>query len=349
MSKKIRLGINGLGRIGRHILRLALQEENIEVVCINDINPDIKNWVYTINYDTIYGKSNFNFKIEEDFLKLRKNKIKTYHQELINKIPWEDWGVDVIADCTGVNKNVINARELISNQSVKKILISHSPENVDFTMILGVNENNYDNSHHNIIASSICDATAISPVTKIIDDHLKIKSGYVTTLHPWLNYQNLMDGPSTSWSVPGEVYHHYALGRSAIGNMIPKPPSAMDAVFKVLPNLNRSKIGSFSYRTPTEIIASADITYFVEEDSTKTSILNLLKNYINCQKYPVIKITDQPLVSLDYVGEEYSAIIDTRWIDIIDKKLVKLVLWYDNEFGYASNLIRQIKYIGKYI
>ena len=106
-----------------------------------------------------------------------------------------------------------------------------------------------------------------------------------------------MDGPSTSWSVPGEVYHHYALGRSAIGNMIPKPTSAMDAVFKVLPNLNRSKIGSFSYRTPTEIIASADITYFVEEDVTKASLLNLFKNYINFQNFPIIKISDQPLVS----------------------------------------------------
>ena len=124
------------------------------------------------------------------------------------------------------------------NTPTKKILITHSPEEVDFTMILGVNENQYNDKKHNIVASSICDATAIAPVTKIVNELFYIENGFVTTLHPWLSYQNLMDGPSSSWSVPGKVYHHYALGRSAISGLIPKPTSAMDAVFKVLPQLN---------------------------------------------------------------------------------------------------------------
>ena len=153
-----------------------------------------------------------------------------------------------------------------------------------------------------------------------------------------------MDGPSSSWSVPGDVYHHYALGRSAIGNMIPKPTSAMDAVFKVLPSLTRD-IGSFSYRTPTQIIGSADLSFFVEKSTNTKDIVKALKAYKNSQNYPILKISDSPLVSMDYIGEEYSAVVDTRWIDVIKSKLIKIVLWYDNEYGYCRNVINQVKYI----
>ena len=153
-----------------------------------------------------------------------------------------------------------------------------------------------------------------------------------------------MDGPSSSWSVPGEVYHHYALGRSAIGNMIPKPTSAMDAVFKVLPALTRN-IGSFSYRTPTPIIGSADLSFLIEKKTSKEDLILALKNFQESQNYPILKLTNSPLVSMDYLGEKYSAIVDTRWINIINSELIKVVLWYDNEYGYCRNVIDQIKFI----
>ena len=140
-----------------------------------------------------------------------------------------------------------------------------------------------------------------------------------------------MDGPSSSWSVPGEVYHHYALGRSAIGNMIPKPTSAMEAVFKVLPNLTRN-IGSFSYRTPTQIIGSADISFFVERKTNKENIIKALIEFQKSQEYPILKITNKPLVSMDYIGEKYSAIVDTRWLEIINSELIKIV------FGMTTNM-----------
>ena len=168
--------------------------------------------------------------------------------------------------------------------------------------------------------------------------------GYVTTLHPWLSYQNLMDGPSSSWSVPGAVYHHYALGRSSIGNMIPKPTSAMEAVFKVLPKITRN-IGSFSYRTPTQIIGSADISYVVERETNKKEIIQAFENYQCGQKYPILKLSNAPLVSMDYIGEKFSAVVDTRWIDTINSELIKIVLWYDNEYGYCCNVVNQLKYL----
>lgn len=345
MQRKLRIGINGLGRIGRQLFKLASNEEDIQIVGINEINPDINNWAYMLNFDSIYGKSENKVKAINNNLVINKNKIRTSSCSSIKDIPIEEWDIDILVDCTGILENVINSKYLIKNKKTKKILITHSPEEVDFTMILGVNENQYNDKKHNIVASSICDATAIAPVTKIVNDLFNIENGFVTTLHPWLSYQNLMDGPSSSWSVPGKVYHHYALGRSAISGLIPKPTSAMDAVFKVLPQLNSSKIGSFSYRTPTQIVGSADITYYLEKKVSKSTLLDIFYEYEESQKYPILKITDEPLISNDYIGEKYSAILDLRWFEVIDNKLIKLVLWYDNELGYSYNVMNQLKFI----
>ncbi len=345
MQRKLRIGINGLGRIGRQLFKLASNEEDIKIVGINEINPDINNWAYMLNFDSIYGKLENKVKAINNNLVINKDEIKTSSCSSIKDIPIEEWDIDILVDCTGILENVINSKYLIKNKKTKKILITHSPDEVDFTMILGVNENQYNDKKHNIVASSICDATAIAPVTKIVNELFNIENGFVTTLHPWLSYQNLMDGPSSSWSVPGKVYHHYALGRSAISGLIPKPTSAMDAVFKVLPQLNSSKIGSFSYRTPTQIVGSADITYYLEKKVSKSTLLDIFYEYEESQKYPILKITDEPLISNDYIGEKYSAILDLRWLEVIDNKLIKLVLWYDNELGYSYNVMNQLKFI----
>tara|TARA_Y100000589_G_scaffold329009_1_gene374469 strand:- start:4201 stop:5250 length:1050 start_codon:yes stop_codon:yes gene_type:complete len=345
MNKKIKLGINGLGRIGRNIFRLAAEDKDIEVVFINEKISDLNNWIYTIKYDTIYGKFERDICVDGKNLFFDGKSISTANEEKISTVPWKDREVDYIIDCTGIRNNVLESRVLLKKNEVKKILISHSPEEVDFTLILGVNEDSYDNKIHNLIASSICDATAIAPITKIIDENFKINSGYLTTLHPWLSYQNLMDGPSSSWSMPGEIYHHFALGRSSIGNLIPKPTTAMDAVLKVLPNLKKNSIGSFSYRTPTQIVGSADITYLVEEEINKGKLLKLLQNFENNQRFPILKLSKEPLVSLDFKGNNFSCVVDERWLDVINNKLIKCVLWYDNEIGYSSNIIRQVKLI----
>ena len=343
MNRKLRLGLNGLGRIGRHIFKMCIDDPIIELIGINEINPDLNNWAYTLNYDSIYGQSKYKSFVENNKIICNGNSIYSSINQDINEVPWEDWGVDIVIDSSGVLENTIRAKKII-NRNVKKIIFTNSPQNIDFTMILGVNEKQYIPEEHNLIASSICDATALSPVIKVIDNFYRIKHGYVTTLHPWLSYQNLMDGPSSSWSVPGEVYHHFALGRSAIGNMIPKPTSAMDAVFEVLPSITRD-IGSFSYRTPTQIIGSADLTLTVEKNANKKEIIKALQDYQSTQKYNILKIDNSPLVSMDYIGEDYSAVVDTRWLDVINDKLIKIVLWYDNEYGYCCNVINQVKYL----
>jgi len=344
MIKKIKVGLNGLGRIGRHIFKLCVDDAQIEIVGINEINPDLNNWAYTLNYDSIYGQSKHKSEVVEKKLICNGQSIHTSMFKDISEVPWDKWGVNFIVDSSGVLENTIKSKKLLNNQLNKRILFTNSPKNIDFTMVLGVNEKKFEPKNHYLIASSICDATAIAPITKIINDLYEIKLGYVTTLHPWLSYQNLMDGPSSSWSVPGDVYHHYALGRSSIGNMIPKPTSAIDAVFEVLPSITK-KIGSFSYRTPTQIIGSADISFLVQQKTNKQALIKNFRDFQKIQRFPILKISESPLVSMDYVGEEYSAIVDTRWMDVIDSKLIKIVLWYDNEYGYSCNVINQIKYI----
>ncbi len=344
MNQRIKVGLNGLGRIGRHIFKMCIDDPLIELVGINEVNPDLNNWAYTLNYDSIYGQAKYKSKVKNKKITCNKKSIFTSINKEISNVPWEEWGTEIIIDSSGVLENISKSRQIISNSCTKKIIFTNSPDKVDFTMVLGVNQEEYNPDIHHLIAASICDATAIAPVSKIVDNLFKIKNGYVTTLHPWLSYQNLMDGPSSSWSVPGEVYHHYALGRSAIGNMIPKPTSAMDAVFKVLPNMSKN-IGSFSYRTPTQIIGSADLTLFVDKKTNKEEIIEAFKTFQNSQDYPILKISNSPLVSMDYIGEEYSAIVDTRWLDVINSQLLKIVLWYDNEYGYCCNVMNQLKYI----
>lgn len=343
----IKIGINGFGRIGRAIFRNNLQKLGFSVVKINDTNPDIQNIAYTLNFDTLYDRLSTPYEAVGDCLVRGDDSIKVTHKEHIQEVDWS--GVDIVIDSSGIYDNARNARMILS-QGIKKVLITHCPDVVDFTMVLGVNHDKYRPGSHHVISTSICDATAIAPVIKLIHDRYKVNSGMVTTLHPWLNYQNLMDGPASSWSVPGTIYHHYALGRSVIGNMIPKPSSAIAATCQVLPEeVNEEIIGSFSYRTPTAIVGSADITLNIEKPTTKEEIINLFKDYESNQSWSIIHNNFEPLVSLDFKRLDYSATVDHRWTDVKKGSLVKLVLWYDNEWGYAGKVIDQVKFIAEYL
>jgi glyceraldehyde 3-phosphate dehydrogenase len=342
----IRVGINGLGRIGRAIFRVNNEKKCFKVVAINDINPDINNIAYTINYDTLYGKLNHHFQSKDGYLFNEQNeRIEIYHKHNIFDVDWAKHGVDYVIDASGVSDNVKHANKLISNNIVKRVFFTHSPKDVDFTMVLGANEDQLDLNHHRMISTSICDATALGPVLNAIHKIFGIQNGYVTTLHPWLNYQNLMDGPSSSWSVPGEIYHHYALGRSVDGNMIPKPTSAIEATCRVTEGITEQMIGSFSYRTPTAIVGSADITLNLKNKTNRENVVATFEKMEKDQDINVIHNNIKPLVSLDFLKSKYSAIVDHRWTDVINGKLLKMVLWYDNEWGYSSRVVDQINYV----
>jgi glyceraldehyde 3-phosphate dehydrogenase len=347
-DKKIRVGINGLGRIGRAIFRTNQIKNYFDVVVVNEINPDVNNIAYTLNYDTLYGKQDIQFKSKGNRLVNEVGDIiNVHHESRINNLDWNQYDVDYVIDASGILNNVEHAQDLIKKQNVKNVFVTHSPNNVDFTMVLGANEDQLDVNKHRVISTSICDATALGPVLSLINKSFGINSGYVTTLHPWLNYQNLMDGPSSSWSVPGEIYHHYALGRSINGNMIPKPTSAIEATCRVVDGLTEQMIGSFSYRTPTAIVGSADITLNLKNNTDKLEIIKIFEEKEKTQSLKIIHNNIDPLVSLDFLRSEYSAIVDHRWTNVINGSLLKMVLWYDNEWGYSSRVIDQVKYISE--
>lgn len=343
----IRIGINGFGRIGRAIFRNNIEKSFFKIVAINDINPDSKNIAYTLNYDTLYDRIKEPFWIEGEFMVNSSEKIRISHEKAIDDVNWREMGVDFVIDASGVYKNVLASRNLIEKGEVKKVFITHSPEDVDFTIILGVNQDEFDLKRHHVISTSICDATAIAPVMKAIYHAFGIEFGYVTTLHPWLSYQNLLDGPASSWSFPGEIYHHFALGRSVFGNMIPKPTSAISATCKVLKKegITEEMIGSFSYRTPTAIVGSADITLKLTKLTSKQEVISLFEHFEQDQMWKIFHNNWEPLVSLDFKKSDFSAIIDHRWTDLVGRKLLKLVLWYDNEWGYSARVLDQIKYV----
>ena len=301
---------------------------------------------YTLKYDTLYGQTNdIEFKENTIINSNTKQSTKIINEKDINKVKWNEYDIDYIIECSGVTQNIIDAKSLIKNKIVKKIFTTFSPDPVDITVALGCNEDELDILNHNIISTSTCDATAISPIFKSLHKYLGIKNGYVTTLHPWLSYQNLMDGPSSSWAVPGEIYHHYALGRSVIGNLIPKPTSAVEVTFKSFKDIDIKNIGSFSYRTPTAIVCSADITLNVNKKTNINDLKNFFYELQKKQNNNIFNNTNEPLVSLDILKSNFSCTIDHRWTNVINNNLIKIVLWYDNEWGYSSRVIDLINLI----
>jgi glyceraldehyde 3-phosphate dehydrogenase len=342
--RKIRIGINGFGRIGRAFARINLKYGIYDIVLINDIDPDINNIAYLLKYDSTYGKlQNDKISVEDQYILVNKERIKFTSHANVADVDWNNHGVDVIIDSSGVLQNVLMAKELVKS-SVKKVLVTHSPkENIDFTFMYGVNDHLYKKSKHHVVSTSICDANAVAPFFRLIDESFGIELAEVTTLHPWLSYQNLLDGGIKSISSPGHYWSDYALGRSSIGGLIPKQTTLVSALEKVLPDLS-SSVHAMSFRTPTAIVAAADGVFLLKKETTIEDIKNIISKYEIA--FPgVLQLDGRSLISTDYLANENAAIIDERWLSLNGGKMLKFVLWYDNEWGYTKRVYDSIKHI----
>ncbi len=340
----MKVGINGYGRIGKILHRIISANKELSLVVINDINPDKNNIAYLANYDSTYGSLDEKFIIDDDHLVNSYEKIKVFSYSQIDEVPWSKYKVDVVIDASGVTKNLIGSKNL--KKDVKNVIFTNSPEEskVDKTVIFGVNHKELEPSKDFLIASSICDATAISPILKLVNDKYKIRKGFVTTLHPWLGYQNLLDGPSKSVAVPGEIIDNYALGRSSPMTIIPKNTSAISATYKILPEL-KGKFLAHSYRIPTNIVSSADLTLQLNADAELELIENTLKRFSE-QNPKILSVNQEALVSSDFVGSNISGIVDKRFLSAKDDVL-KIMVWYDNEWGYSSRVVDLLGYLKK--
>ncbi len=343
----IKVGINGLGRIGRSILRIALNHPDMEVVVINDINPDVNNIAYLLKYDSIYGRMSEEINVDGDSLFIDGNAIKVFCEKNIDQVEWYKEGVEYVIDSSGISKNIDLARNL-QDSGVKSCIVTNSPEEdkVDCYMIPTVNHDDFDPKKHFIVSSSICDANAFVPVADILDRNFGIEHGFLTTLHPWLNYQNLLDGPSISYATPGEIYDYYSLGRSSVGSLIPKTTSAIDASCKVLKQLE-GKFQSMSYRVPTMVVASGDLTVKLNKDFSVEDIKSVFEDAEKNQKWKVIHNNKEPLVSTDFIKYDYSAVVDHRWIMKNGDNYLKMVLWYDNEWAYSARVVDVVEIVAE--
>ncbi|MBI4432071.1 MAG: aldehyde dehydrogenase [Candidatus Omnitrophica bacterium] len=342
----IRVGLNGFGRIGRVLFRINQKEKSFRIVAVNDLDPNVENHAYLLKYDSIHGRfkgkvaaANGNMAMTVD-----GQKVSFHSEQDIARVPWKKYGVDVVVDASGVYQNVLSGRKLLKDQAARKVIITHSPKNgVDFTLIFGVNEKQYNSAKHHVVSASICDVNAAAPVLKILDEAYGIDHGYITTLHPWLSYQNLLDGSVRSVSSPGHFWQDFALGRASSYSLIPKETTVGQALGRVLPNLNE-KLNVISFRVPTGAVSASDLTLTLAKPVTAKRINELFKRHARTNRR-IIGYQEESLVSVDFLGIDQSLVVDGRWTRANSKNNVKLVLWYDNEWGYSRRVADLIAFL----
>ena len=335
MSTKILL--NGAGRIGKAVLKQLLENKDFEVIVINEINPYIENIVYSINYDSTYGKLDDKFKIVEDnYIQNSKSKIKITHFNSLDKIDLTN--IDIIIDSSGKKEDI----NLLKQLPISAIFLTHPNKNADINVILGANEEKLNPSIHKIISTSSCNATALLPALKLINDNKEILCGDIVTIHPLLNHQRVLDG-SFVGSATRDVECNFEFGRSSTQNIIPNKTTTITACSYVLEKFNKELISSNSLRVPTDTVGAINVTLFTKQSSTKNEIIELFKEYEKTQKFPIVLNNIEPLVSSDFKKERFTTIVDFRYLEV-KNNMIKLLLWYDNEWGYASKVVEILKY-----
>jgi glyceraldehyde 3-phosphate dehydrogenase len=335
---KTKVLLNGVGRIGKAILKIMLENKNFEISAINEINPYLENIVYSINHDSTYGNISNKFKvIENNFIENSNTKIKVLNHKNLSEIDLSN--IDIIIDASGVKEDI----HLLKKLPVKAIFLSHPSAQADINIILGVNEQDLDLNNHKIISTSSCNATALLPALKIIDDKYEILCGDIVTIHPLLNHQRVLDGNFVS-SQTRDVEYNFEFGRSSTQNIIPNKTTTISACSYVLAKINHELISSSSLRVPTDTVGVINVTLMTKKECSKDEVKELFEQYEKNQKFPIVLNNYEPLVSSDFKKENKTTIIDHRYTDVKNNHMIKLIVWYDNEWGYASKVVEILNY-----
>ena len=328
----MKVAISGFGRIGRALFRIAM-EKGHQVVLINDLNPSAENIAYLANYDTIYGplKSHFRLTAESGSLKTSAgHAVELTNLEDPAKLNLET--AEIFFDCTGRSDNAKSLRALTRTYPGLKVVVSHDHPDAVMMSMSELRAGILPAAPDRIYSAGTCDGNAIAPVlSAALETYGDISSGIVVTAHPWLSYQNVVDGPSVSWSAAGQVYEEFGLGRTVFNNLIPKSTTAVDVAKKIArrPELD---IGSFSYRVPTNIVSSAicDLRFDQPIEDTSPSVFHQALAGFG------LGLSTEQLVSSDFVRRPEPGVVDCRWTRV-SQTSARVVLFYDNEFGYAAS------------
>lgn len=335
---KTKVLLNGVGRIGKIILRLLNQNEAFEITTINEINPYIENITYSINHDSTYGNIEDKFKItDKNYIQNSSSKIKILNHSCLKDIDLSN--IDIIIDASGKKED----KNILQNLNVEAVFLTHANANADINIILGVNEKKLDIKRHKVISTSSCNATALLPALNIITEKKQILCGDIVTIHPLLNHQRVLDG-SFVGSPTRDVECNFEFGRSATQNIIPNKTTTIEACSYVCSNINSELISSNSLRVPTDTVGTINVTLFLKEKCSKNEIIDIFEDYEENQEFPIMLNNYEPLVSSDFKKENKTTIMDHRYTDVKNQNMIKLLLWYDNEWGYASKVVEIMKY-----
>jgi glyceraldehyde 3-phosphate dehydrogenase (phosphorylating) len=330
----IKIGINGFGRIGRNLFRASFKDPELEFVAVNDIT-DAKTLAHLLKYDSILRGFEGEVRAAADAIIVNGKEIKVFAEKDPLNIPWDRLGVTVVVESTGKFKMKDDALKHMRG-SVRKVIFSAPATDPDITIVLGVNETAYDPSRHHVLSNASCTTNCLAPVAKVVHETFGIEKALMTTIHSYTNDQRILDQP----------HKDLRRARAAAISQIPTTTGAAKAVGLVLPEL-KGKIDGISIRVPTPNVSVVDLVALLKRKTTDKEVNAAFKKAADGKLKGILAYTEEPLVSVDFMANPHSAIVDAEYTKMVDENLVKILAWYDNEWGYSCRLRDLIKYVSK--
>ncbi len=328
----VKVGINGFGRIGRNVVRAALGRDDMEFVAVNDLT-DTKTLAHLLKYDSVLGRIPVEVVAGADSITVGGKEIKVFATKDPSQLDWDSVGAQIVIESTGKFTDAKEACKHIRG-SVKKVIISAPAKNEDVTIVLGVNDGMYDPAKHNILSNASCTTNCLAPVVKVIHDNFGILKGSMTTIHSYTNDQNVLDFP----------HKDLRRARAAALNMIPTTTGAAKAIGLVMPQL-KGKLDGYSMRVPTPDVSAVDLVAILEKPTTTEAVNAALKVAAEGPMKGILAYTEDPVVSTDMLHNPNSSIIDAQMTKVLDGNLLKILAWYDNEWGYSCRVVDLIAFL----
>jgi glyceraldehyde 3-phosphate dehydrogenase len=330
----VRVGINGFGRIGRLVLRAGMVKEDLHFVAVNDLT-DAKTLAHLLKYDSIYGQYQGSVDAKGDAIVVDGSQIKVLAIREPKELPWKELGVDVVLESTGRFTDRESASKHLQ-AGANRVVISAPAKNPDKTVVLGVNEKEYDSGRHQILSMGSCTTNCLAPVAKVLHEEFGIEHGLMTTIHAHTNDQVILDFP----------HRDLRRARAAGLSMIPTTTGAAVALSLVIPELE-GKLDGMAMRVPTPTVSVVDLVAYVNKTVTADSINTAFRKYAEGPMKGILAVSDEPLVSVDYTGSSYSSTVDALSTKVVGGNLVKVIAWYDNEWGFSTRMAEFLAFISK--
>lgn len=329
----LKVGINGFGRIGRNVFRAAVNDPEIEIVAVNDIT-DAATLAHLLKYDSVLGIFGADIEASEDAIIVNHKPIKVFSERDPGQLPWKDLGVSIVIEATGLFRKRQDALKHIEQGGAEKVIISAPAVEPDVTLVLGVNEDTYDREKHHVISNASCTTNCLAPAVKVLHQEFGIQKASMTTIHAYTSDQRILDQP----------HKDLRRARAAAVSQIPTTTGAAKAVGLVIPEL-KGKIDGMAIRIPTANVSVVDLVAVLNKDASAEDVNSAFREAANGKLKGILAVEEKPLVSVDFMANPHSSIIDAQFTRTIDNNLAKVLAWYDNEWGYSCRLVDLVKFV----